>query len=155
MEQHESGRDNIIAGLSPRGRSNKAMDFQTLRRHLLNHPGAYEDRPFGPQALVFKVMGKMFALVPLTDDRNDVTLKCDPVLAELLRNEFPEVRPAYHMNKRHWNMIDMDGDIPDGRVFEMIDDSYALVVKGLKKADREKLARGAAPPEAEGRAHKP
>ena len=115
------------------------MNFETLRRYLLGKTAAVEDRPFGPKALVFKVMGKMFALVPLETRRLHVTLKCDPDLAFHLRGMYGAVRPAYYLNKRHWNTVILDGTIPDNEIFEMIDDSYQLVVKGLKRSDRERL----------------
>ena len=115
------------------------MKFETLRNYLLNKRAAFEDRPFGPKALVFKVMGKMFALVPLETKRLHVTLKCDPDLALHLRGMYEAVRPAYYLSKRHWNTVILDGSVPEDHVFEMIDDSYDLVVKGLRKADRARI----------------
>ena len=114
-------------------------DLETLTNYLLAKPGAVEERPFGPETMVFKVMGKMFALTTPTDDPLRVNLKCDPFLAELLREKYAAVLPGYHMNKRHWNTLVLDGSVPEDEIREMIDASYALVVKGLKKADREKL----------------
>lgn len=116
------------------------MNFDELRKYLLEKPGAGEERPFGPDALVYKVMGKMFALVPVQAEKLYVTLKCDPGLAVHLRNVYDFVKPGYHMNKKHWNSVYLDRSAPEDIVREMIDDSYKLVVKGLKKADREKLA---------------
>lgn len=110
-----------------------------LINYLLSKPGSVEERPFGPETMVFKVMGKMFALVSPTEDPLRMNLKCDPFLAELLREKHEAVIPGYHMNKRHWNTIILDGSVPEEEVLEMIDASYQLVVKGLKKADREKL----------------
>ena len=114
-----------------------------LRAYCGAKKGALEDFPFGEETLVFKVMGKMFALMPLDVPPNKphtINLKCDPELAQVLRQTYPAVQPGYHMNKQHWNTIICDGSIPDDEIYEMIDNSYTLVVKSLKKADREKLA---------------
>ena len=115
------------------------MDFESLRACLLGKRFAREDRPFGPQALVYKVEGKMFALTPLEADPLRVTLKCDPDLARHLRSMYPAVQPAYHMNKKHWNTVVLDGSVPWPEVEEMIEDSYQLVVKGLSRAARRKI----------------
>jgi predicted DNA-binding protein (MmcQ/YjbR family) len=118
------------------------IDLDTLRAYCRSKTGVVEDFPFGEEALVFKVMGKMFALLHLDVEEGeapDINLKCDPGLAEILRGTYPAVQPGYHMNKRHWNTVTVDGSIPDEEVYEMIDNSYDLVVRGLKKADRQKL----------------
>lgn len=117
------------------------MEFEKLRTYLLNKKGVIEDFPFGPEAMVFKVLGKMFALVALDKSPLRMNLKCDPDLAMHFRAMYKAVNPGYHMNKKHWNTITLDGSIHDGEIFTMIDDSYNLVVKGLNKADREKLRR--------------
>ncbi len=117
------------------------MNLEELRAYLLSKPGATEEIPFGPQALVYKVMGKMFALVAWEETPLRVSLKCDPDRAIALRTVFKGVRGAYHFNKRHWNMVDLDGSVPIPEALAMIDDSYALVVKGLPKAKREELAQ--------------
>ena len=114
------------------------MDGDTVRDYCASRKGASAEYPFGPGARVYKVLGKMFALV--SDDEPSVNLKCDPVLAEVLRETYPAVRPGYHMNKRHWNTVDLDGDVPDAELVGMIDHSYELVVKGLSKVARERLA---------------
>ncbi len=121
------------------------MDFDTLRTHLIRRKGAAEEMPFGPSALVFKVMGKMFALIGVDDDPLRINLKCDPDFAQVLRQRFTGIIPGYHMNKRHWNTVVLDGSVPDDLLLDMIDDSYDLVVGGLRKADRLKLQRLAAP----------
>ena len=95
--------------------------------------------PFGPDALVYKVMGKMFALTDPNEFPPFVNLKCDPDRALELRDEHEAVRPGYHMSKKHWNSVYLDDGLPSELVRELIDHSYDLVVKGLKKADREKL----------------
>jgi predicted DNA-binding protein (MmcQ/YjbR family) len=117
------------------------MDIELLRAYLLKKKGASEEFPFGPEVMVFKVRGKMFALVFLEDSPLSINLKCDPDLAMHLRGFYNVVQPGYHMNKKHWNTIILDGSIPDDEIFTMISESYDLVVKGLKKADRKKLEK--------------
>ncbi len=118
------------------------MELEQLTRILLSKPGAVEERPFGPDTLVYKVMGKMFALVGWDESPLRINLKCEPEEALLLRQLYPgAVIPGYHMNKRHWNTVILDGAVPDQELLAMIDDSYALVVKGLRKSDREALKR--------------
>lgn len=112
------------------------MNFDTLRDYLLNKPGAFEDFPFDAVTLVIKVGGKMFALADITEEPLRVNLKCDPIKAEFLREHYAAVLPGYHMNKRHWNTVVLDGSIPDPLILAMIDDSYALVVQGLPKSKR-------------------
>src|SRR3954454_24694867 len=92
--------------------------------------GVREGYPFGPGALVFKVGGKMFAIVV----EQSVSLKCDPVLAVALREEYPSVTPGYHLNKRHWNTIQLDGSVPDDTLRDWIEDSHALTVASLTRA---------------------
>jgi predicted DNA-binding protein (MmcQ/YjbR family) len=120
-----------------------AIDLKALRNYCASRSGAVEDYPFGEDTVVYKVAGKMFALIPL-DNRDQpptINLKCDPTLAEILRNIYDAVQPGYHMNKRHWNTVTVDGSIPDDEIYDMIDQSYALVVKSLKKDEREQLAK--------------
>jgi predicted DNA-binding protein (MmcQ/YjbR family) len=97
-------------------------------------PGAVEDYPFGDGVAVFKVGGRMFALVALEGSPGTVNLKCDPELALELRARYPAVRPGYHQNKRHWNTVDLDGSVDDDELCEMIDHSYALVVNRRRRA---------------------
>ena len=111
---------------------------EDLRQHCLNQVGAVEEFPFGPQAQVYKVMGRMFALLPV-DEPLSISLKCDPTLAEILRENYPAVQPGYYLNKQHWNTVTVDGSIPDEEIWDMIDDSYDLVVKKLGRKDREKV----------------
>jgi predicted DNA-binding protein (MmcQ/YjbR family) len=99
-------------------------------------PGAVEDYPFGDGVAVFKVGGKMFALVPLDREPGSVNLKCDPAWALELRARHQAVRPGYHQNKRHWNTVELDGTIDDGDIEEMIEHSYELVVSRLPRARR-------------------
>lgn len=117
------------------------MNRDELRAYCLSKPSAAEDFPFGDDSpAVFKVMGKMFALMPLGG--TSISLKCDPTWAVVLRDTYPAVKPGYHLNKTHWNSLDMDGSVPDDEVREMIDHSYELVVNGLTKAQRAALQRG-------------
>lgn len=102
-------------------------------------PGAVEDYPFGDGVAVFKVGGRMFAVVALTDEPGSVNLKCDPELAIALRSRYSAVRPGYHQNKRHWNTVDLDGSIPDAECQEMITHSYDLVAAQLPRAERTRL----------------
>jgi len=114
------------------------MDRETLRSHCLSKSGVVEDFPFGPEVAVMKVLGKMFALLPVGTAAR-ISLKCDPDWAQILRQTYPAVTPGWHLNKRHWNSVEVDGSISDDEVFEMIDHSYDLVVKSLPRKDRERL----------------
>lgn len=119
------------------------MDLETLQAYLLGKKGAVAERPFGPDTLVYKVGGKMFALVGWDETPLRVNLKCDPDEALFLRDIYPgTVLPGYHMNKRHWNTVVLDGTVPEAEFWRMIDDSYRLVVAGLPKRVREQLEIG-------------
>jgi predicted DNA-binding protein (MmcQ/YjbR family) len=102
-------------------------------------PGATEDYPFGDGVAVFKVGGRMFALVPLEGSPGTVNLKCDPDLALELRARYAAVHPGYHQNKRHWNTVDLVSSVEDDNLREMIDHSYGLVINGLPRAKRARL----------------
>jgi predicted DNA-binding protein (MmcQ/YjbR family) len=110
-----------------------------LRKWCLARPGATEEFPFGEGVSVFKVAGKMFALSGLRSRPLKVSVKCEPELAHRLRASYPAVRPGYHLNKRHWNTIALDGSLPDELVRDMLEDSYDLVVAALPKATRARL----------------
>lgn len=112
------------------------MDIEAFREYCLAKAGATEGTPFGPDNIVFKVGGKMFALAALDEVPPAVNLKCDPDLALELRDRYPQVRPGYHMNKRHWNTVELDGVIPQKEIIEMIDQSYDLIVGSLPKTRR-------------------
>src|SRR5262245_64531541 len=128
-----------MAGALPRRRRGEgSMDRDEVIAYCAVQPHAVEDYPFGDGVLVFKVVGKMFALVSL-DGSGFVNLKCDPDLALELRERHRAVRPGYHANKRHWNTVDLDGSVHDEDLQEMIDHSYDLVVAGLPRAERERL----------------
>jgi predicted DNA-binding protein (MmcQ/YjbR family) len=115
------------------------MDRGTLRAYCLAKTAAVEDFPFGEGVAVYKVLGKVFALLPVSSNPLSISLKCDPVLAELLRETYPTVTPGYHLNKRHWNSIEVDGSIPEDELLEMIDHSYDQVVKGMTKTEKAQL----------------
>ena len=112
------------------------MNLETFREYCLAKPGAEETTPFGPDNLVFKVAGKMFALAALDEVPARANLKCDPDRELELRDRYEEVQPGYHMSKKHWNTIDLEGRIPERELKEMIDHSYELVVNSLPKAKR-------------------
>tara|TARA_R110001592_G_scaffold93168_1_gene270746 strand:+ start:4659 stop:5042 length:384 start_codon:yes stop_codon:yes gene_type:complete len=115
------------------------MDYEKAKNYLLNKPDAREDYPFGPDVLVPKIKGKMFATLGIEKGIGNMNLKCDPAQAQELRDLFESVKPGYHMNKLHWNTIILDGSIPQGEIERMIDHSYGLVVKKLKRVEREAL----------------
>ncbi len=109
------------------------MNIEEIREYCIAKPGVTEGFPFNDTALVFKVMGKMFALLDLSEERQGISLKCDPDLAIELREQYPEVTPAYHFNKQHWNGISLEGGISDHQLKKWIDHSYAMVLKSLPK----------------------
>ena len=115
------------------------MTSAELRACCLAHPGAVEDFPFGPETSVFKAGGKMFALSALRRTPLEVSVKCEPELAVELRASYTEIRPGYHLNKRHWNTITLDGSLPDQLVRDLIEDSYDLIVSALPKRVRDEL----------------
>ncbi len=112
------------------------MDLAEFREYCLGKPRATECTPFGPDVLVFKIGGKMFALATLDEVPATVNLKCDPDLALELRDRYEQVTPGYHMNKKHWNTVEIAGGIPAIELRRMIDHSYELVVESLPKAVR-------------------
>ncbi|HZN87921.1 MAG TPA: MmcQ/YjbR family DNA-binding protein [Thermoleophilaceae bacterium] len=115
------------------------MTARALRRLCLGFPGAAEGRPFGPQTSVFKVEGKIFAISRLEQAPLEVSLKCEPELAEQLRASHAQIRPGYHLNKRHWNTVTLDGALADAMVRDMVEDSYDLVVAALPRRARDAL----------------
>lgn len=116
------------------------MELQQLETFLNQFPGAKASYPFGPEALVYKVCGKMFALVGTHQGEARVTVKCQPADGELLVSQFHGVVPGYYMNKRHWITIALVSDVDETMVCDLVEQSYALVVSKLTKADRESLA---------------
>lgn len=115
------------------------MNIETLREYCLTKAGVTEGFPFDNDTLVFKVMGKMFALCSL-EKADSVNLKCDPEYALRLREEYPgRVIAGWHMNKKHWNTVSLDGGLPEALLRSLIDHSYELVASSLKKADKAAL----------------
>jgi len=125
------------------------MDAAALREVCLGLPGAFEDYPFGPETAVFKVRAsvpggsrhpaKVFAFSALDADNLAVSLKCEPVLADQLRAAHPEITGAWHLNKKHWNGVRLDGALPDSMVWDMVEDSYDLVVASFSRKQQEQL----------------
>ncbi|MBI4536147.1 MAG: MmcQ/YjbR family DNA-binding protein [Ignavibacteriae bacterium] len=114
--------------------------LDSIRDYCLKKDGKVsEEFPFGEDVLVFKVHGKIFLLTRLDAHPTTLNLKCDPEHALELREQYEAVRPGYHMNKRHWNTVTIDDSLPSREVFRMIDHSYNMVVKGLKKSLRASL----------------
>jgi predicted DNA-binding protein (MmcQ/YjbR family) len=106
------------------------MDIEQLRAYCLQKPGATESFPFGNETLVFKVGGKVFLLAGL-EEGDRFNAKCDPELAIEWREQYPEIIPGFHMNKKHWNTVRLDGSLKNAFIREVIDHSYAMVVKSL------------------------
>ena len=115
------------------------MNYEEIRDYCLAKPAVTESLPFNDTALVFKVAGKMFALLDLSENSRGITLKCDPELAIELREQHPEVTPAWHFNKQHWNGVDLQGSVGDALLKEWIDHSYALIVQSLPGSKRKTL----------------
>ncbi len=117
------------------------MNIEDLRLYCLAKKGVDEGFPFGEQTLVFKVMGKMFALAALDEETLRVNLKCDPERATELRERYEDIIPGWHMNKHHWNSVYFERSLDEQLLKELVDHSYELVVKGLRKKDRDLLAQ--------------
>lgn len=111
------------------------MNIEELRSYCLSKKGSTETFPFDEITLVFKVMDKMFALTSLEGELS-INLKCDPEKAIELREEFDAVQPGFHMNKKHWNTVILDGSIADEQIFRWIDDSYRLTAENLTKTQK-------------------
>jgi predicted DNA-binding protein (MmcQ/YjbR family) len=115
------------------------VDFQKISNYCLSQRGAYEDYPFGRDVLVMKIATKMFALISERNGQINISLKCNPILADNLRQQYPCITPGYHLNKTHWNTVQIDGSLAEPELFKMIDHSYDLVFKGLKKIEKETI----------------
>jgi predicted DNA-binding protein (MmcQ/YjbR family) len=118
------------------------MDSKKLFSYCLTKTGAFEDYPFGPDVIVIKVAAKIFALLSNRDGVVNLSLKCNPELSEVLRSEYKSIIPGYHLNKRHWNTLLLDGSIPETEVRSLIDHSYDLVAKSLSGEARKRLIEG-------------
>ena len=113
------------------------MDIDAIREYCLAKSGTVrEGMPFGEDVLVFKVNSKIFVLMMLSDRPLTINLKCDPARAVELREQYEAVQPGYHMNKKHWNTVTLNGTIPPKEIYAMIDHSYDQVLKGAKKSGR-------------------
>lgn len=115
------------------------MNIEEIRKYCIARPGVTEGFPFNDTALVFKVAGKMFALLDLSVESRGISLKCDPELSIELRERYPEVTPAWHFNKQHWNGVDLKGGVSDILLKEWIDHSYTIVVDSLPGSKRDTL----------------
>ena len=115
------------------------MNIEEIREYCLSKTAVTESFPFNDTALVFKVAGKMFALLDLSEESRGISLKCDPELAIELREQYPEVTPAYHFNKQNWNGVNLKGSIRNDQLKGWIDHSYDLVVHSLPKARQREL----------------
>lgn len=115
------------------------MNVEELRDYCLSKKGATESTPFDDVTLVFKVAGKMFALIPLDENELSISLKCEPERALALREKYTAVRPGYHMNKVHWNTVMVDESISKSELLQMVDHSYGLIVRSLTKKQKELL----------------
>ncbi len=115
------------------------MNKDKIERYLSDLNGSEGSYPFGPEALVFKVLGKMFALVSQKEDIPRVTLKCLPADGEVIISQYESVTPGYYMNKKHWITISLTGELPEEMIAGLADGSYKLIVSKLTKADQKKL----------------
>ena len=115
------------------------LSLQMFKNYCLSKNGVTECFPFDDETLVFKVSSKMFALTNINKPVLEINLKCDPFMSEDLRRDFPAITPGYHMNKKHWNTIILDGSIPDEKILFLVDLSFELVYSGLKKSEKQAL----------------
>ncbi len=115
------------------------MTYEQARQYLIDLPDAFLDYPFGAEVAVFKVRNKIFATLTETNGKVFSNLKCDPEEALMLRDLFDEVMPGYHMNKKHWNTLELAGNLPRIEIQRMMENSYTLVVKNLPKKARQSL----------------
>jgi predicted DNA-binding protein (MmcQ/YjbR family) len=118
------------------------MTRNELIDYCRNKEGVTVEFPFDNTCMSFKLVSKFFAFINIKNKKNEISLKCDPWLATAFREQYEGVAPGYHLNKKHWNTIDADSDVPEGKVLEMIDMSYDLIYKKLKKQERENLING-------------
>lgn len=116
------------------------MNIEELREYCISKKGVTETLPFGPETLVFKVLDKMFLLTGLDENPLAFNVKCDPEKAIEQREQHPCVKPGYHMNKKHWNTVVVDGSVSNRLLQQWITDSYNLVVNGLTKKEKQELA---------------
>jgi predicted DNA-binding protein (MmcQ/YjbR family) len=115
------------------------LSLQMFKNYCTSKNGVTECFPFDDETLVFKVSSKMFALTNINKPVLEINLKCEPFMSEDLRRDFPAITPGYHMNKKHWNTIILDGSIPDEKILFLVDLSFELVYSGLKKSEKQTL----------------
>jgi predicted DNA-binding protein (MmcQ/YjbR family) len=118
------------------------MKVEKISAFMLAFPETTEGQPFGPDVDVYKVAGKMFAIFAPDGTPPALSLKCEPMLALELREEFEAITPGYHLNKTHWNTVILNGSVPDSEIKAMITHSYERVVSGMSKSDRLRLLPG-------------
>jgi len=117
------------------------LSLEQIRAYCASKKGVTEDFPFDFATLVFKIGNKIFALTDIDSKELFLNLKCDPYLSLELRSRYPQITPGYHMNKKHWNTVLVDGAIPDREILKLLDHSYELVLRGLNKSLREKIEK--------------
>jgi len=115
------------------------MELQKVIDYCSAKKGTNQEFPFDDTTLVFKVLGKIYGLVNLDHPPHSINLKADPIYAISLRQKYNGIRTGYHMNKKHWNTVELDDDVPEDEILSQIDDSYNLIVKGLTKAQHAEL----------------
>jgi len=118
------------------------MDLETIKKYCLSKKGTSYYFPFDEYTMVIRVGSKMFVLMNINNSPLGINLKCNPYMAIDLRRDFPCIKPGYHMNKAHWNTVTIDGSLPEDKIFWLIDLSYELVFKGLKKAEKQSILEG-------------
>lgn len=118
------------------------MDLKQFKSYCLSKKGVSEAFPFDEETLVLKVGSKMFALTNINNPILEVNLKCDPFMSQDLRKEYSSIKPGYHMNKTHWNTVTVDGTVPEDKLLFLIDLSYDLVFKSLKKSEKLAVEKG-------------
>lgn len=116
------------------------MNHKQVEEYILAKPGAKLDYPFGEEVAVYKIQGKMFALIAEKSDPLRLSLKCEPLLAVTLREKYESVMPGYHLNKKHWNTLVLTGQLSNQEVFDLINHSYQLVLDGLSQEGQDKLS---------------
>lgn len=116
------------------------MNIEEIREYCIQKKGVTEAFPFDEVTLVFKVMGKIFLFMPLDETNPTISAKCEPERAIQLREESPAIRGGYHLNKKHWNSIDLDGTVNKDLIIELIDHSYQLIISSLTKKLKGELA---------------
>ena len=133
----KGNRESVISALGEECPSNarrEIVDSKKLLAYCLSKPGAFEDYPFGPDPIVIKVRSKLCALLSRQNGLDILSLKCNPEYSQFLRNQYSgSIIPGYHLNKRHWNTICLDGKVPEGEIHSLIDHSYDLVYSSLPK----------------------